>query len=140
VDDAVNKYRARRDERLRKRTDEFEENKHPRDENGQFKSSGGSKDRVKRPRMTKEELTNKIAEKLNKKWEEAGYRQNSFVLDMKSGNKITVTPKRGSVSRTSGRWYRGSGYFVVSGDGIDGEKYFKSLSSLAKSMAYGYIK
>ena len=46
--DAVEKYRVRRDVRLKKRMDEFNENDHPRDENGRFASGGGSGDLKKR--------------------------------------------------------------------------------------------
>lgn len=41
MDDAVKKYKARRDARLKKRLDEFNENDHPRDGNGRFASGGG---------------------------------------------------------------------------------------------------
>ena len=41
--DAVEKYRQRRDARIKKRMDDFKENDHPRDENGRFTSGGGAK-------------------------------------------------------------------------------------------------
>ena len=42
---AVEKYKRRREERMKERRNRFdwEENDHPRDENGRFSSSGGSK-------------------------------------------------------------------------------------------------
>lgn len=42
MDNAVLKYQKRRDARIKKRMDDFEENKHKRDENGRFVSGGGS--------------------------------------------------------------------------------------------------
>lgn len=41
MDDVVKKYKIRRDARLKARMDEFNENDHPRDENGRFASGGG---------------------------------------------------------------------------------------------------
>ena len=43
MDIAVEKYKQRRDARIKKRMDEFSENDHPRDENGRFTSGGGAK-------------------------------------------------------------------------------------------------
>ena len=42
MDNAVIKYRQRRDARMKKRMDDFEEGKHKRDEHGRFVSGGGS--------------------------------------------------------------------------------------------------
>lgn len=42
MDNAINKYKQRRDARIKKRMDAFEESDHPRDENGRFTSGGGS--------------------------------------------------------------------------------------------------
>ena len=42
MDKAVKKYRVRRDARIKKRMDAWEEGDHPRDENGRFTSGGGS--------------------------------------------------------------------------------------------------
>ena len=41
MNDVVKKYMERRDARLKARMDEFNENDHPRDENGRFTSGGG---------------------------------------------------------------------------------------------------
>ena len=40
MDEAVKEFRARRDERIKKRMDDFKEGNHPRDENGRFTSGG----------------------------------------------------------------------------------------------------
>lgn len=42
MDDSVIRYQKRRDVRMKKRADAFEEGKHKRDENGRFVSTGGS--------------------------------------------------------------------------------------------------
>lgn len=43
--DAVEKYRQRRDARIKKRMDDFEESKHKRDEHGRFVSGGGGSEK-----------------------------------------------------------------------------------------------
>ena len=43
MDESIKKFKQRRDARLKKRLDEFEENDHPRDENGRFTSGGGGR-------------------------------------------------------------------------------------------------
>ena len=50
--DAIEKYRARRAKRMSARTDEFEENDHPRDENGRFTSGGSTEKTGSKPTKT----------------------------------------------------------------------------------------
>lgn len=56
MDKTVEKYLKRRDARLKKRTDEFNENDHPRDENGRF-ASGGANRAVPAKDLPKKEAT-----------------------------------------------------------------------------------
>ena len=64
MDNAVEKYRQRRDERIRKRMDEFKENDHPRDESGRFTSGGGGgKAAKKSERLQSAEKIAKILDK-----------------------------------------------------------------------------
>ena len=66
---------------------------------------------------------------------------NQFELTMKeSGHKLVVSRRFNSPHRSCGHWHGSSAYFVVTGDGIDGEKVFKSLETLAKAIVAGYIK
>lgn len=66
---------------------------------------------------------------------------NPFTLTMKkTGNAVIVMRRFKAPYRSCGHWHGRSAYFVVTGDGIDGEKVFKSLETLAKAIVAGYIR
>ena len=66
---------------------------------------------------------------------------NQFELTMKkTGHKLIVSRRFNGPHRSCGHWHGSSAYFVVTGDGIDGEKVFKSLETMAKAIVAGFIK
>lgn len=73
MDNAIERYKARRDARLKKRLDEFKEGDHPRDENGKFTSGGGGGGQSKAKKV--EEIAKVLSENkprggANKTWKE----------------------------------------------------------------------
>lgn len=87
----------------------------------------------------KDALADKIWDALLKKWDEAD--SNVFEITMKkTGNKILIRASRTGARKVMGHWHSSSVCFEVSGDGIEGIRYFNTLSGLAKTIAYGYIK
>lgn len=95
------------------------------------------------------EMKNKFAEKIEKaleakknavSWDkDSNFKQ--FTLTMKeTGNEIVVKLVRIPPHRVMGHWSCTSFHYEVSGDGIEGIRYFNGLDGIAKSMAYGFIK
>ena len=83
----IERYKKRREERLKKRMDGFNENDHPRDENGRFVSGGGGEKPqstgaigAKAEDVMKDGLSFDAAEKVS-----------SMLKDMKEGDAVTVT-------------------------------------------------
>lgn len=112
MDKSIEKYKARRDARLKKRLDEFEENDHPRDENGRFTSGGGGRMKSGPNRAIpaknlppKEDtpLRNGVRDVKPKK-EGAGK-----VARRKSGRKATHTPEEFGLYRNSAGEVVGTG-------------------------------
>ena len=95
--------------------------------------------------IEKEKLAEKIEKALETKKNSVSWEKNSdskqFSLTMKAtGNVIIVKLVRVPPHKCMGHWCCTSFHYEVSGDGIEGIRYFNGLDGLAKSMAYGYIK
>jgi hypothetical protein len=64
-----------------------------------------------------------------------------FEITMKStGHKLLIQRKFNAPHKSCGHWHGRSAYFVVTGDGFDGEKCFKSFETMAKAIKAGFLK
>ena len=84
-------------------------------------------------------LVDRIAKELRKRYFAASKSgHDRYDLAMNSGSTVTVIWRHTSAHYSCGHWRSGKFWLEVrNGEEV---RYFKSFDSLAKAMAYGYIK
>lgn len=78
---------------------------------------------------------------VDKKWRKGIEPHWYFILTMKAtGHVIKVEKIEHGARRCMGHWNSGYTTYRVTGDGIEGDKFFKNFMSLARAIAAGFIK
>ena len=116
MDKTVEKYKRRRDARVKARMDSFNENDHPRDENGRFTSGGGGKSAGKSGRRptADEKIIDSVRKAKFKKISEPG-KLSVYKIET-AGGQATVEEREDYIPGRNKKW-KISGYGLNEGTG-----------------------